>query len=165
MKGNPAWPGGLLTSKPTWSNTFGCSATSAFLFRLPRRSGPRPARGFRPSKGVINESRYDLADCFDPASFRGFSQMGIQPELGLWPQRRPGVGVGGRTDPRACGAHLREVGRCLAVAAACHTDRPRRTGGRSHRNGPIQGRFRETAGREPWSRDRMTSMRSTIGWR
>ena len=24
-------PGGSLTSKPTWSDTFGCSATSAFL--------------------------------------------------------------------------------------------------------------------------------------
>ena len=33
MKNNPALPGGLLKSKPTWSNTFGCSATSAFLFR------------------------------------------------------------------------------------------------------------------------------------
>ena len=33
MKGNPAVPGGLSTSKPTWSNTSGCSTTSAFLFR------------------------------------------------------------------------------------------------------------------------------------
>ena len=33
MKGNPALPGGLLKSKPTWSNSFGCSATSAFFFR------------------------------------------------------------------------------------------------------------------------------------
>ena len=33
MKNNPALPGGLLKSKPTWSNTFGYSATSAFLFR------------------------------------------------------------------------------------------------------------------------------------
>jgi hypothetical protein len=32
MKGNPAGPGGSLTSKPTWSNTSGCSATSAFYF-------------------------------------------------------------------------------------------------------------------------------------
>jgi hypothetical protein len=31
MKGNPAVPGDLLASKPTWSNTLGCSATSAFL--------------------------------------------------------------------------------------------------------------------------------------
>jgi hypothetical protein len=31
MKGNPAWPGGSLTSRPTWSNTPGCSATSAFF--------------------------------------------------------------------------------------------------------------------------------------
>ena len=31
MKGNPALPGGLLKSKPTWSNALGCSATSAFF--------------------------------------------------------------------------------------------------------------------------------------
>ena len=31
MKGNPAMPGGWLASKPTWSNTSGCSATSAFF--------------------------------------------------------------------------------------------------------------------------------------
>ena len=31
MKSNPAVPGGSLVSKPTWRNTFGCSATSAFL--------------------------------------------------------------------------------------------------------------------------------------
>ena len=31
MKGNPAVPGGLLTSKPTWSNTLRCSTASAFF--------------------------------------------------------------------------------------------------------------------------------------
>src|ERR1035438_6021787 len=31
MKSSPALPGGSLMSKPTWSNTFGCSATSAFF--------------------------------------------------------------------------------------------------------------------------------------
>jgi hypothetical protein len=31
MKGNPAAPEGPLTSKPTWSNTSGYFATSAFL--------------------------------------------------------------------------------------------------------------------------------------
>jgi uncharacterized protein YbcI len=31
MKSNPAVPGGSFESKPTWSNTFGCSATSAFF--------------------------------------------------------------------------------------------------------------------------------------
>jgi hypothetical protein len=29
--GNPAVPGGPLTSKPAWSNTLGCSTTSAFF--------------------------------------------------------------------------------------------------------------------------------------
>ena len=33
-KGKPAWPVGLLTGKPTWTNTPQCSSTSAFLFRL-----------------------------------------------------------------------------------------------------------------------------------
>jgi hypothetical protein len=36
MKNNPALPGGLLKSKPTWPKTFGCSATSAFLFLATR---------------------------------------------------------------------------------------------------------------------------------
>jgi hypothetical protein len=31
MKGNPALPEGSLKSKPTWSSTFGCLATSAFF--------------------------------------------------------------------------------------------------------------------------------------
>jgi len=40
MKGNSAVPGGQLTSKPTWSNTCGCSSTSAFfsLRNNPNRS-------------------------------------------------------------------------------------------------------------------------------
>jgi hypothetical protein len=39
MKSNPGVPGGLLTSKPTWSNTFGRFATSA-NFVLVGRRGP-----------------------------------------------------------------------------------------------------------------------------
>jgi hypothetical protein len=39
MKNNPALPGGLSKSKPTWSNAFGCSATSAFLFLATRDKG------------------------------------------------------------------------------------------------------------------------------
>ena len=35
MKSNPV-AGGSLKSKPTWSNAFGCSATSAFLFSVVR---------------------------------------------------------------------------------------------------------------------------------
>ncbi len=31
MKSNPAVPGGSSKSKPTWSNTSGCSTTSAFF--------------------------------------------------------------------------------------------------------------------------------------
>ena len=37
MKSNPAVPGGSLESKPTWPNTFGCSATSAFFVLAVRR--------------------------------------------------------------------------------------------------------------------------------
>ena len=32
IKGNSAWPGGLLAGKPTWSNALRCSPTSVFLF-------------------------------------------------------------------------------------------------------------------------------------
>jgi len=31
MKSNPVLPGGSLTSKPTWMDTFGCPAMSAFF--------------------------------------------------------------------------------------------------------------------------------------
>ena len=47
MKSNPALPGGSLVSKPTWSNTSGCSATSAF-FCVP----PRGVRVCNPDKEV-----------------------------------------------------------------------------------------------------------------
>jgi hypothetical protein len=40
MNSNSALLGGLLNSKPTLSNTFGCSATSVFL--LPKRRQRRP---------------------------------------------------------------------------------------------------------------------------
>ena len=39
MESNPALPGGSLMSKPTWLNTSGCSATSAFFVLVGRR-GP-----------------------------------------------------------------------------------------------------------------------------
>jgi hypothetical protein len=37
MQSNPASPGGSLTSKPTWSNACGCSATSAVFVLVGRR--------------------------------------------------------------------------------------------------------------------------------
>ena len=43
MKGDPAVPGGSLTSKPTWSNTSGCSATSAFFVVLLLHDPPESA--------------------------------------------------------------------------------------------------------------------------
>ena len=36
MKSSPAVPGGLLRSKPTWSNASGRSATSAFFVVVPK---------------------------------------------------------------------------------------------------------------------------------
>jgi hypothetical protein len=39
MKGNPAVPGGSLTSKPTWGNTSRCSPTSAFFSHSVTRDG------------------------------------------------------------------------------------------------------------------------------
>ena len=40
MKSSPVLPGGSLKSKPTWSNTFGCSVTSVF-FALCRHADTR----------------------------------------------------------------------------------------------------------------------------
>ena len=37
MKGSPARPGGLLVSKPTWLNTYGCATTSAFFVHSVRK--------------------------------------------------------------------------------------------------------------------------------
>ena len=45
MKSNPAVPGGSLTSKPTWSNTSGCSATSAFFVLAGPPSGRNNGHG------------------------------------------------------------------------------------------------------------------------
>jgi hypothetical protein len=47
MKGNPAVPGGSLTSKPTWLNTSGCSPTSAFFFAF-GDAGRSQSRGDEP---------------------------------------------------------------------------------------------------------------------
>ena len=44
MNSSPAVPGGSLRSKPTWSNTFGCSATSAFFMAIGDAS-PAPSLG------------------------------------------------------------------------------------------------------------------------
>ncbi len=46
MKNNPVVPGGLLKSKPAWSNTFGCSATSAFLFAVVQDGRKPSTEGF-----------------------------------------------------------------------------------------------------------------------
>src|SRR2546428_13282225 len=51
MKGNPATPGGPLTSKPTWLNTSTCSTTSVFFSRaVARDGGNQPPRTFSMDK-------------------------------------------------------------------------------------------------------------------
>ena len=55
MESNPGVPGGLLTSKPTWSNTFGSFATSAFLFSE-IRNRPQEASIFWSSRNVQFEA-------------------------------------------------------------------------------------------------------------
>src|SRR5881227_2474911 len=54
MKGNPAAPGDQLTSKPTWSNTLGCSTTSAFFFAFGRALGAQVSNKSGTSSQVIS---------------------------------------------------------------------------------------------------------------
>ena len=51
MKGNSASPGGPMKSKPTWSSTFGCSATSAFFVLGCVRRSPSLRGGSRNGGG------------------------------------------------------------------------------------------------------------------
>ena len=94
--------GGSLTSKPTWSNTFGCSAASAF-FVLGDESRSQPLLGFKPSKEVSNGSASN--DCSDHAAHGRAAILGLQPKLGLWPQRWPRSGTCGRAGAHIHGAH------------------------------------------------------------
>src|SRR5438445_12063546 len=55
MKGTSVMPGGLLKSKPTWSNTSGCSTTPAFLFRKHERKDRRFSIAFLPQTGTTEE--------------------------------------------------------------------------------------------------------------
>jgi len=64
MKGNPAVPGGLLTSKPTWLCTKGCSATSAFFVFRWRGQPQRPEANSMAeprSTPLLNEPRSTMA--------------------------------------------------------------------------------------------------------
>ena len=57
MNGNPAVPGGRLTSKPTWSNTLGCWATSAFFVLVGRRGANERSFHRKMQKHVNNTER------------------------------------------------------------------------------------------------------------
>jgi hypothetical protein len=66
MKSNPGLPGGSLMSKPTWSNTSRCSATSAFLISgaaapaptLRKMSGRPPTRPAKPWMYYSRNNQY-----------------------------------------------------------------------------------------------------------
>ncbi len=59
MESNPAVPGGLLASKPTWLYTFGCSATSAFFvgFTLALADATLTARQYAPASRQLYARR------------------------------------------------------------------------------------------------------------
>jgi hypothetical protein len=62
MESNPAVPGGSSTSKPTWSNTSRCSATSAFfVFGGPCGPGERVSHR-RETRGMSEPLRAVFAD-------------------------------------------------------------------------------------------------------
>src|SRR6478672_11727465 len=63
MRGNPAIPGGPLTSKPTWWNTSGCSTTSAFFSPCGGTGRPQPA-----GMDAMNQSRSLAAQQFKPSA-------------------------------------------------------------------------------------------------
>ena len=72
MKGNPASPGGSLASKPTWSNTAGCSTTSAFL-RCDRKLHWY-------SRSDRNETRLSVAGHAVARDLPGLGRAGIRAE-------------------------------------------------------------------------------------
>jgi hypothetical protein len=82
MKGNPAVPGGSLTSKPTWSNAFGCPTTSAFLLSATRSGIGRTGSCKEPAsldrEGTEPIARYGgmayLVDCHH-VSRRGIEEI------------------------------------------------------------------------------------------
>ena len=75
MKYNSALPGGLLKSKPMWPNTFGCSATSAFLFSVVQ-DGRNPAtkdfdvraRGGERGRRTMSRDAVDRMEIHDKAT-------------------------------------------------------------------------------------------------
>src|SRR2546422_10656844 len=64
MKGNPAMPGGPLTSKPTWSNTRGCSATSVFFFAWDRLQ-PQEIKPMDKSNSTMAQQLAQAASAFE----------------------------------------------------------------------------------------------------
>jgi hypothetical protein len=60
MKDDPAVPGSPLTSMPTWSNTLGCSTTSAFFVSRSANESDRRRGQFGPDfeAGVPSAALY-----------------------------------------------------------------------------------------------------------
>jgi hypothetical protein len=79
MNSNPAVPGGLLTSKPAWSNTFKCSTTPAFFVPLARPRHPRSR--FRVSYFALRGSS---GKCTEDKSY-GRGCAGSSYSLHFWP--------------------------------------------------------------------------------
>ena len=83
MKSNPAVPRGSFESKPTWPNTFGCSATSAFFVLV-----------------VVQASRlHDAAETAAPQEFE--IKRGGSPMKKLDPTMAQPIAQGGQRLPIA----------------------------------------------------------------
>jgi uncharacterized protein YbcI len=66
MKGNPAEPGDRATSKPTWWNASGCSATSAFFdVRCAGQSQPPKMHLMEMSKSTVAKQIGHAASAFE----------------------------------------------------------------------------------------------------
>ena len=71
MKGNPAVLGGPFTSKPTWWNTSGCSATSAFFALLVVKEGVTTRR-FEALCMEVSHPQVSHESRQTPATLHGF---------------------------------------------------------------------------------------------
>jgi hypothetical protein len=147
MKGNPALPEGSLTSRPTWSNTPGCSATSAFFFLA--ATTPNGRDFWQIPDGDVLFHQGHQPDRRGERLWNGDSQRHqLSGAIGKRSRNRTGI-AGNRQDPSArCQCSLlgdRDSGR-NAVANHDLTARnlAMAVDGRRMRNGP-ERRFNSTS--------------------
>src|SRR6202030_1155025 len=120
MKGNPAVPGGLLTSKPTWSNASGCSATSAFFF--PAEQDGRNHQGCRcaESFGTANlASKVDVRRHLlwkRTASHESILSISVQAQLRQGPRPAHASPPIFPAKPRGAGTRDRDVAETVIAA-------------------------------------------------